>query len=218
LYGASIPVVSEFKFLGLIFDKKLTFNQHIKYLKDRCIKALNLLRVVAHKDWGADCATLLKLYRSHVRSKLDYGCVVYGSARQSVLESLDRVQTAALRTCLGAFRTSPVSSLHVEAGEMPLELRRQQLCLQYIFKLRSTPRNPAFSNVFGNGFSRLFEARPTIISTLGIRMNQHLLDLDVNLNCNNLDSVHPSMASENTWIPVIHVPTRKQVEVSPTVF
>jgi len=88
------------------------------------MKALNLLRIVAHKDWGADCATLLKLYHSHVRLKLDYGCVVYGSARKSVLESLDRVQNAALRTCLGAFGTSPVVSLHVEAGELPLELRR----------------------------------------------------------------------------------------------
>jgi len=45
LYGAGIPVVSEFKFLGLIFDKKFTFNKHIEYLKDRCMKALNLLRV-----------------------------------------------------------------------------------------------------------------------------------------------------------------------------
>ena len=120
LYGESIPVVAETKFLGLILDKKLTFIPHIKYLKHRCMKALNLLRVVAHKDWGADCATLLKLYRSHVRSKLDYGCVVYGSARQSALDCLDRVQNAALRVCLGAFRTSPIASLHVEAGELPL--------------------------------------------------------------------------------------------------
>jgi len=41
LYGAGIPVFSEFKFLSLIFDKKLTFNKHIKYLKDRSMKALN---------------------------------------------------------------------------------------------------------------------------------------------------------------------------------
>jgi Reverse transcriptase (RNA-dependent DNA polymerase) len=89
LYGASIPVINEFKFQGLIFDKRLTFKQHIRYLRDRYFIALNLLRVIAHKDWGADCATLLKFYRSHVLSKLDYGCVVYGSARKSVLESLD---------------------------------------------------------------------------------------------------------------------------------
>jgi len=42
-----------------------------------------------------------------------------------------------MHTCLGAFRTSLVASLHVEAGELLLELRRQQLCLQYICKLRS---------------------------------------------------------------------------------
>ena len=114
LYGAAIPVVNEFKFLGLIFDKKLTFKQHIRYLKDRCFKALNLLRVIAHRDWGADCATMLKLYRSHVRTKLDYGCVVYGSARKSVLDSLDRVQNAALRTCLGAFRN--VTSIKPSCG------------------------------------------------------------------------------------------------------
>ena len=50
LYGTPIPVVTETKFLGFIFDRKLTFSAHIKYLKNRCLKALNLLRVVAHKD------------------------------------------------------------------------------------------------------------------------------------------------------------------------
>jgi hypothetical protein len=107
LYGVGIPVVDEVKFLGLIFDRRLSFAPHIHYLKQRCMKALNLLRVVAHADWGADSATLFRLYRSHVRSKLDYGCVVYGSARAWQLQTLDRVQNAALRTCLGAFRTSP---------------------------------------------------------------------------------------------------------------
>jgi len=47
------------------------------------MKALNLLRVVAHAKWGSDEATLLHLYRSLIRSKLDYGAIVYGSARKS---------------------------------------------------------------------------------------------------------------------------------------
>jgi len=98
------------------------------------------------------------------------------------LESLDRVQNAALRTCLGAFRTSPVASLHVEAGELPLELRRQQLCLQYVCKLRSNSCNPAFNSVFGTGFRRLFEARPNTIPTLSIRLNQSVVESEINLN------------------------------------
>ena len=68
LDGVEIPVVDQYKFLGVIFDRKLSFILHINYLKAKCHKALQLLRVVAHTDWGADKSTLLKLYKSLVRS------------------------------------------------------------------------------------------------------------------------------------------------------
>ena len=42
LDGTPIPVVEETKCLGVIFDKKLTFIPHIKKLKAKCQKALNL--------------------------------------------------------------------------------------------------------------------------------------------------------------------------------
>ena len=35
LYGSPIPVVEEFKFLGVIFDCKLSFIPHINYLKGK---------------------------------------------------------------------------------------------------------------------------------------------------------------------------------------
>ena len=50
----------------------------------------------------ADCATLLRLYHSHVRSNLDYGCVVYWSARLSYLASLDHLLNAAMRVSDGS--------------------------------------------------------------------------------------------------------------------
>ena len=64
-----IPVVTEAKFLGVIFDKKLTFVPHIKQLKIKCQKALNLLKHLSHTDWGAVRKALLNLYRSFIRSK-----------------------------------------------------------------------------------------------------------------------------------------------------
>ena len=62
-----IQFVKEAKFLGLIWDTKLTFEPHIKYLKARCQKSLNVLKVLSRTEWGADQTTLLKLYRSLVR-------------------------------------------------------------------------------------------------------------------------------------------------------
>ena len=54
LYGQQLPVEEQVKFLGLFFDKKLSFTPHIKYMKDKCRKALQLLRVISSKDWGGD--------------------------------------------------------------------------------------------------------------------------------------------------------------------
>ena len=55
-----IKVVIDSKFLGIIFDTKLTFKNHIQNLKISCQKALDILRVVGHTDWGAHL--LLKVY------------------------------------------------------------------------------------------------------------------------------------------------------------
>ena len=41
IYGSPIPVVEESKFLGILYDRKLSFMPHIKYLKAKCLKALN---------------------------------------------------------------------------------------------------------------------------------------------------------------------------------
>jgi len=182
LKGTQIPVVENTKFLGLFFDRRLNFQHHINYLRTKCEKALNLLRVVSSMDWGADSTTLLYLYRSLVRSKLDYGSMVYGSAPKSYLEKLKPIQNRALRICLGAFRTSPVSSLHVEANELPLHLRREKLALQYALKLKANPSNPTFQCVFEPEHENLFKLQKKAIPTFGLRMKDSLEELDANLD------------------------------------
>ena len=89
------------------------------------------MRVVEHTDWGADRIVLPRLYRALVRSKWDYGSIVYGSARRSVLKHLDPIHHQGLRIALGAFRTSPAQSLHVETHEPSLTSRRLKLSLNY---------------------------------------------------------------------------------------
>ena len=181
LYGTRIPVVPETKFLGVTFDHKLTFRPHLKALKAKCKKALNILKVVGHFDWGADRQTLLALYRSLIRSKLDYGSIVYGSARKSYRTTLDPVHNQALRICLGALKTSRTTSLYVEANEPSLELRRTKLALQYILKLWAHPTNPAYDCVFDYGLEGLVRARKHV-PPFGIFYKDDLENLNVDLN------------------------------------
>ena len=61
---------------------------------------------------------------------------------------LNPIQNQGLRLALGAYRTSPIESLHVEANELPLDLRRKKLSLQYAIKISSTPENPVHNCIF----------------------------------------------------------------------
>ena len=87
---------------------------------------------------------------------------------------LDPVHNQGLRLCLGAFRTSHVESLYVDAHEPCLGARRAKLSLQYASKIRSLPKHPTHDAVFDNKYMKLFAARPNAIRTFGLRIEQFL--------------------------------------------
>ena len=97
---------------------------------------------------------------------------MYGSARKSYLHN------QGLRLCLGAFRTSPVESLYVDAHEPCLGAKRAKLSLQYATKIKSLPKHPAHNAVFDNKYMKLFDARPNAIRTFGLRIKQFLTSED----------------------------------------
>ncbi|KAG1705494.1 RNA-directed DNA polymerase from mobile element jockey [Nymphon striatum] len=170
LGSSPIPLVNFTRFLGLILDKKLNFLNHLKDLKLKCFKALNLLRILSNTNWGADRKVMLRFYRSLIRSKLDYGSVVYGSARKSYLRALDPIHNQGLRLSLGAFRTTPAESLYVEAHEPSLYLRREKLSLQYACRLRANPENPCYDVTFHPNHRETFARRQNSIPTFGLRV------------------------------------------------
>ena len=50
--------VNQFKFLGLIFNNRFTWNEHVNY----CNKTTNLLKFVSGTKWGTNRSSLHKLY------------------------------------------------------------------------------------------------------------------------------------------------------------
>lgn len=66
LNNSPISVKKGHRFLGLLFDSKLTFGLHIKQLRTKCQKSLNILRVLSHRFWGSDRTCLLGIYHCMV--------------------------------------------------------------------------------------------------------------------------------------------------------
>lgn len=169
LSSTPIMVSNTVKFLGIVFDSKLTFLPDVVALRKRCETGINLLRLLSNTAWGADRSSLLWIYRAIVCSKLNYGSIVYGSARKTVLRRLDTVHHMGLRISCGAFRTSPVNNLYAYCNELPLCLIRRRLCLSFYFKILSNPSHPLRDFLLDFTFDRLFAHRKYCISTFTLR-------------------------------------------------
>ena len=182
LYGEDIPLETSVRFLGLTMDSSLTYRKHFQLLRDKCFKVFNVLKCVSRTSYGADRSTLLLLYRSLLRSKLDYASIVYDSACKTSKRTLDTVHNAALRTVTGAFRTSPTSSVLAEAHEPPLALRRSLLSMRYACKLRQFPEHPTYSAVFSRGVLSVFQdGRPLRAVPFCVRVRQLLQEADISV-------------------------------------
>ena len=136
-----LPVEESTKFLGLWWDSHLTPKKHISVLKTM---------QGGSQPHPSGCSfevgrkqTLLMLYQAIVRSKLDYGCIVYGTVSNTNLRQLDSIHNSGSRLALGAFCTSPVSSLYTKVNEAPLEERRLKLSMHYYLKTRACIDSPA---------------------------------------------------------------------------
>ena len=148
-------------------------------------------------------AIIFRITQPFVRSRLEYGCAVFSSARKSYLKKLEPIQNQGLMICLGAFRTFPMQSLHVEANEPPLYLTFDKLCIQYALKLRSNPVNPAYDVVFNPlDYYDLYDKKPSAIRSFG-----HSVEEDLSVVCPQLDLIQTvSLPDDPPWtIQKLHI-------------
>ena len=92
------------KFLGMTLDSRLNWEEHIDKTRAKAKRALNIIKIVAGKKWGADRKTLKKLYSAICRSKMDYGYQLYDTATKSRLKKLDSIHREGIRIYTSAFR------------------------------------------------------------------------------------------------------------------
>ena len=72
-------------------------------------------------------------------SSLLHSTVLQSTASAGRIKKLDSIHREGIRIYTGAFRISPVEALHVEANDPSLELKRNELGLRYLYKLKSNP-------------------------------------------------------------------------------
>ena len=129
--GANVSEQDCHKHLGLILDKKLNFDHHLKEKIAKANKGIGMiirLRRLLSRD------ILLTIYKSFVRPHLDYGDIVYDHPENnSFSDRLESVQYNAALAITGCFRGTSKEKLYAELGLESLADRRyyRKLCFFY---------------------------------------------------------------------------------------
>jgi len=121
----------EYKYLVITFQRNGTYAVHIQKVAAKCRARLNVLRMLKGTSWGAGKRPLLTIYKSLVRSVIDYGMEAYFYSSSNMLKPLIKIQSDALRLCIGAMPSTPVVCLQHACNGMPLFIRHKLLCLKY---------------------------------------------------------------------------------------
>ena len=117
LLGSRLRINPTPTFLGITFDRTLSFSKHLSLLKAKFFPRLKALRCICASSWGPSKESLSVLYKSFLRSLLTYaspGWFPFLSATNlTKLECLRRAASRAITDCLSS---SPIPLLLSEAS------------------------------------------------------------------------------------------------------
>ena len=130
------------KDLGLYFDVGLTFKNNIQQMLSSATKSLSFVIRICHNF--SKISTFKLLYNAFVRSKLDYGSVVWNKQFSSWSNDVEKVQKRFLRYLY--YRSHkvypnykngiiPTTSLQKEFSIISLKDRRVRNDILFLFKL-----------------------------------------------------------------------------------
>jgi hypothetical protein len=69
----TLQQVNKLKYLGIIFDNKLLFNEHIKYMEEKCLKLIFALSRSAKITWGLRHEALKTIHTGGILPLMLYG-------------------------------------------------------------------------------------------------------------------------------------------------
>ena len=108
----NIQPQSSARYLGVIFDQRLHWRDHIKHVENRVQSRINLLRYLNRITPDANETIMLNLYKSLVRPILTYGSSVLLNAEDKIWNRLQIVQNKSIRTALNVPHFTSATYLH----------------------------------------------------------------------------------------------------------
>ena len=140
-----ISKVNNIKFLGVVIDSKLTWNDHVQHIKIKMSKAIGIIcktRKYFH------LMTLRKLYFAFVNPHLQYCIEVWGNTFEYLIDSLFILQKKIIRIMKSAPYRSHCEPLFLELKILNLKQMYTVSMIMFYYKYRKSLLPEVFNNMF----------------------------------------------------------------------
>ena len=116
-------------FLGVTFDRTLSFRAHIDKATNKMKKRCQVMKCLRGRDWGLEKRDMRQVYLTYARSAAEYSASAWApSTSTTQMKRLETTQNEALRVITNTTKTTSIQSLRVEAGVQPFKSRCDKLC------------------------------------------------------------------------------------------
>jgi len=132
IQNTELPTTRNPKILGVTFDPKLTYSQHIKQTTQKAKQTLKVIKALTSTHWGKTKETLLHTYKTITRPVLEYSNTVWSPITSDTnINSLQKIQNTALRVATGCTQDTNIQHLHDETQILPLKQHLKLHASQY---------------------------------------------------------------------------------------
>ena len=164
LYGETLKIYPQVKFLGIIFDSKLTFQPHFEDILECCNTRYYRLRLSANKKWRPSPATLIQIYKQCVRPISEYGSLSTITVSDNIISKIQRLQNKFIRLALRLPKYILPKLLHDSTG-LPYVKDRLLSCATK--SLDRIARNPLVeASISSNRLNPAWDRFPTPLSVI----------------------------------------------------
>ena len=148
------------KFLGVIINENLDWNEHIKTIENKISKSIGILYRIRQ---FLDIHSLKLLYFSHIHSLMNYANIVWGSANKTALNSLYKKQKNACRIIFRMDKFTPSRPLFKELQALNIFQLNIYNVLIFMHKIKNKTAPKTFNYLFSE-ISHKYSTRSSGIS------------------------------------------------------
>ena len=145
LNNIKLENVDEIKFLGITLDKNLNFNKHFTKVRNECIPRITLLRTLKERYLISN-SRLRQLYKSLVRSKLEYSFLPLLVTNESNINKMEVVQNMSLRIISNKTTRYRNTLLRAENNIISIKERAKVLGKNWFAKISNDNKHPITKN------------------------------------------------------------------------